>query len=308
MKSVKKDKMKCILIGYGYWGKILENYLKQSDQFELAGIYRSHNQNLPDSTALLAEGIGCAFVCVPLCSHFNVVSSMLDSGVHVFCEKPLCHSLSETQYLFQKARYADRILFTDYIYTVSPSLQYIKNNLGILGGIKYIRMSIRQFGKFYRNENVYEVLGVHMISVLIYLFDTRRDEIHIPHVESVPGACNEAEAGIIFFKIKDIKGIIDCSLLSDKKERKIEFICDNGVMIFDMMEKYSVRIIQHIKPSQDEFQKEQKELYRRQFDEKNNLKNILESFCHAVLHRETENERISLQTAYVLEQISRYLK
>lgn len=306
VQSVNENKLKSILIGYGYWGKIIEKYLRQSEQFELAGIYRSHNQNLPDSGAILADGIKCAFVCVPLRSHFNIVSVMLDSGLHVFCEKPLCSSLSDTKYLFQKAHHADRMLFTDYIYTVSPSLQFIKNNLGILGRIKFIRMSIRQFGRFYKNESVYEIIGVHMISALVYLFDIKQNEMIVSNAESMTGTCEKTEAGLICFKIKNIKGIMECSLLSDEKERKIEFICDDGIIVFDMMGKDSVRIVQHGASMQDVNQKEQIVLHRKQFDEQNNVKNILECFYDTILHRKSENERISLQTAHVLDQIFRY--
>ena len=38
--------MKCALIGYGYWGKILETYIHKSDFFQLKYIYAPSLKNI----------------------------------------------------------------------------------------------------------------------------------------------------------------------------------------------------------------------------------------------------------------------
>lgn len=300
--------MRSILIGYGYWGKILEPYIRQSGKFELEGICGSHMEHPLDAVEMKKRGsIECAFVCVPVSSHFEVVSELLDNGLHVFCEKPLCQSLGGTKALFKKARDAGKTLFTDYIYTVSPSIKYMKEHLGILGDVRYIRMAIRQFGRFYQDSDVFEVLGVHMVSAVAYLFDAGPGEIMVVHAGAA--ACTtgcKAESGHICFRVRDIEGIIECSLVSGEKERKIELVCEHGAIIFDMLGEDTVRIIRY-KEEGNKIQKNQELLETIRYDEKNNLRFALDSFYHAAETGETGNERISVQVAGVLEQVSQFV-
>ncbi len=294
--------MKCVLIGYGYWGKILLGYIHSSVYFELAGIC---DPGLKDSLFLenvwkknLAE---CAFVCVPVGMHYEMVSTLLDHGIHVFCEKPLCRNLAETRKLYEKAGRVKRTLFTDYIYTVSPSIRFIKKHRDALGAVRYANLVIKQFGNFYKDDDVYEVIGVHMISAFLYIMDRQGQDIQVEKVLTIQR--NErgyAEAGIIFFHMDELSGKIECSLTSAEKERKIELVCENGIIVFDMLREDTVQIIFHQKEG---YQKKQRVLEKRAYDEKNNLSLILEEFYRTVQTGDSSNERISLRTAKVLERV-----
>lgn len=300
-------KIKSILLGYGYWGKIIARYIRQSKDFELNGICDPHLKGVWDRKDILENrNIDCAFVCTPIDQHYDLVSALLESGVHVFCEKPLCRSVEETLCLYEKARQKGRILFTDYIYTVSPSIRYIKAHIDLLGKIRYIDMDIRQFGRFYRNDSVYEVIGVHMISVLAYLFDAKKHEIEVLLTETMAyGSQAQAEAGCILFRLRDIRGKITCSLVSDEKTRRIELLCDHGTIVFDMLAEDTVKIIIHEEDKKNEGQKKQQIFCRQQFDEKNNLCHVLEEFQETILTGKTVNESISIRVAEVLDQVIR---
>lgn len=280
-------------------------YIQQSDQFELTGICDpglEHSRSL--ESVLKEDGIACAFVCVPVSRHYEVVHLLLEHGIHVFCEKPLCSNLKDTLQLYRLAWQKRRILFTDYIYTVSPSIRYMKDHIGILGEICYINMTIKQFGRFYKEENVYEVIGVHMISVLAFLFGMSSQDEIISAVDTLKyNKSGKAEAGVLFFKIHGVRGKIECSLISEEKIRRIEVICENGMIVFDMLKKDTIRIIYH----QEEMgtgQKIQQMVEAKQFDEKNNLCAAVECFGNAILSGKSEYDQISLQTARIMEQIT----
>ncbi len=300
--------MRSILIGYGYWGRIVERYLQQSEEFLLLGIFDPHLENSLDLDMFLEKkDIDCAFICTPLATHYAIVQDMLGRGLHIFCEKPLCHCLKQTAALYQTAHRKNRVLFTDYIYTVSPSVQFIKQQLGRLGEIRYINMDIRQFGRFYKSDSVYEVLGVHMISVLAYVFDTKEGEIKVTLADTMTyGSQNQAESGCILFRLRQMRGKIVCSLVSDEKTRKMEFLCDNGAIIFNMLAQDTVKVIQYQEDDTNTGQKKRDVLDCRQFDEANNLRLVCKCFYQSIDSGDRENEKISIQVADVLEQIRQY--
>ena len=68
--------MDCILIGYGYWGHIIERYIRQSEKFRLLGICDHHKEDGVDLQAVI-DSIACAFVCVSTRNHVPVVEELL---------------------------------------------------------------------------------------------------------------------------------------------------------------------------------------------------------------------------------------
>lgn len=295
--------MQSILIGYGYWGHIVEKYIRNSELFELIGIFDPDIPNSLDLDEMLNHNlVECAFVCTPIETHFSIVQNLLERGVHIFCEKPLCKKKNDTLYLIKLAKEHNLVLFTDYIYTVSPSLRLIKEHISDLGKIFYIDMRIKQFGRFYKEDNVFEVIGIHMISALVYLLDVKEYDIQVLNVEKVKSSSeNLIEAGIIFFKVYNINGKIECNLLSNSKERKIEIICEHGVIIFDMLDEITVKFILHLKDGE---QKVQSFLIKETYDESNNLNFALESFYQSIIKKDNFNFSITERTAEVLDQVN----
>lgn len=294
--------MDCILIGYGYWGRIVEKYLLASEEFRLLGVCDHHRE---DSVSLqeLADKPDCAFVCVQTGKHFEVVQELLGQGIHVFCEKPLCRTLEDTKRLLQTARENSCVLFTDYIYTVSPSLQHIKRYLNRFGKVLYVDMAIRQFGRFYRKEHVYETVGVHMLSVLAYLF--AGFPIEILRTENiVRNAEGYVEAGFIYFETAGVQGRIACSLLAEQKERVIRLVCEKGLLVFDMLGEHTAKAVAY---EEKEGKRERRIVFEERFDEGNNLTAMLQLFAQTIREGSQDNVRVTLATADALEKVCRGL-
>lgn len=291
--------MKSVLIGYGYWGKIIKKYIENNNFFELVGIYDpSFEESMKKEDILNDKTIRCAFVCNPIDFHYSSVKELLESGKHVFCEKPLCKNLKDTEELLNLAKKGNLCLYTDYIYTNSPSINLIKENIELLGKVLYCDGDIKQFGKFYENDDVFEVLSVHIISAISYIFDAELE------VEKV--ICKKRDitgmvlSGALDFKIKDkIKGRINNSLIDSKKERKLVFICEKGNIIFDMLGETTVTITKHIK-KENEYVEEI--VLNERYDESNNLILALNQFKEYI-NRKTSNEQITLNVVKVLEDI-----
>lgn len=275
--------MKSTLIGYGYWGKIIEQYIEKNNYFKLISIFDpALENNLNFEEILKNKEIECAFVCSPIDTHYSTVKKLLEYNKHVFCEKPLCKDFNETIELINLAKKKEVCLYTDYIYTLSPSINFIKENINLVGKVLYCEASIKQFGNFYRNDDVFEVIGVHMFSALSYILDS---EITIENILFEKRNKNDlTEVALIEFKTgNNIKGIINCSLLNNVKERKIKFICESGIIIFDMMGEKTVYIEKYnvLKRGYDK-----EILISKKYDEMNNIDRVLEDFKNHIRNNE----------------------
>lgn len=296
--------MHCILIGYGYWGKIIKKYIDSSSKFELIEIYDHHLSNSVSLESLLKNNdIEVAFVCVPVDAHYKVVKMLLEYHIHVFCEKPLCKSKIDVENLYDVAKKNGCILFTDYIYTVSPSILEMKKYIRNFGRILYIEMSIRQFGKFYATDHVFDVIGVHMMSALIFLLDTNLGDIKVDFVNVIKKGKNGLpDVGTVYLNLPDeIKCKIECSLVSAEKERKIQVLCEKGIVIFDMLGERTIRVISYSE------EKGTRVIYENKHDESNNLVYMLENFYHTIMTKDTKNEDITRQTSLVSERINKWI-
>lgn len=172
--------MRAALIGYGYWGKIIRKYIDENCNFDLLCIYTKNpdpeerkkselvfTQSL--EAVLYDYQIEAAFVCTPIETHYEICKTLLLSGIYVFCEKPTVRRQEEFDILTRIAESRHKILYTDYIYLLSPSIKKMKEIIPLIGDINAIEGEISQFGNFYPDDTVFEVLGVHLLSVLVYL-------------------------------------------------------------------------------------------------------------------------------------------
>ena len=292
--------MKCVLIGYGYWGKIVKQYIEKNNFFELVGICDPMLEDSLDFNNILKnKNIECAFVCSPVDTHYLTVKKLLEHNKHVFCEKPLCKDFKETKELLNLSETKEICLYTDYIYTVSSSINFIKKNINLVGKVLYCEASIKQFGNFYQNDDVFEVIGVHMFSALSYILDA---EIAIKNILfEKKNKNNLIEVALIEFEmLNNIKGIINCSLLNEVKERKIKFICEEGIIIFDMLGENTV-YIEKYSISGNGYDKEI--LISKKYDEMNNIERVLEDFKNHI-----KNKKGNYQMIYTISKVLNSIK
>lgn len=74
-------------------------------------------------------------VCVPTTAHADLVIAALESGKHVFCEKPLCQTADEAEAIDAARREAGRIVMIGFLYRFHPAYQFAKQVLedGVIG-------------------------------------------------------------------------------------------------------------------------------------------------------------------------------
>ena len=228
--------MKVGLIGHGYWGKIVEKYLVDDKDIELKYVFDVNELDHPlyinDYEKVLSDkSVDTVFICTPISTHFKLCEQALTNGKNVFCEKPTVRKKKELETLYTLAQNNKRILYTDYIYTVSPTINFIKNNIANIGNLISISGRIEQFDTSYPHDNVYDVLGVHLLSAIYYITRVKATNIEFRDLYKT----NNVQAGTIYYTLKDgIKVELFCSLIGCGKERKIQFIGSSGIIEFSL--------------------------------------------------------------------------
>ena len=296
--------MKAALIGYGYWGKILENYIEKSVCFELIRVFDINVVHHSLYTNCLEDvmeddSIQAVFICTPVDTHYELCRMSLLRGKNVFCEKPTVTSKSQFDKLCLLADEKGLILYTDYIYTESRTIRKMKEHIRELGAIRLFQGEISQFGRFYQ-EDVAKVIGVHLFSVLVYLFpDIRIVSCH----KDIDGVFGKQCCDIRMKTYEGWEIDIVCSLLSPVKTRLVKIYGEKGCLIFDMMDSdATLRLIRYTRQKDSSYIAESEDTWF--YDEKNNLDYVIDDFNKAIVNSNNQkNYVVSKKVIELLESI-----
>lgn len=237
-------KIKCALVGCGYWGKIIKKYIEAIPDLELVQIFDRNND--PFNQKICPGGIEAVFICLPTELHYKYSKFFLLQGIHVFCEKPLTLSLSETLELIELAKRSGLIVYTDYPFSFSPSMTYLIDNISNLGQKKFIKIDFEQFGLFYPNEDVFDTIGPHPLSLLWRLCRPKSNQFKVENIDVIlKDKKEDILAANIRFSLDGLPGNLEVSLISDQKKRKFILHCEKGHVIYDMTSKQTAKIISY---------------------------------------------------------------
>ncbi|MBW1297530.1 Gfo/Idh/MocA family protein [Aquimarina litoralis] len=107
--------LKAGVLGAGHLGKIHLRLLKQSENYELVGFYDSSEKQakaiseefgyqLFNSVEELIDAVDVVDIVTPTFAHFEVAKKAIESGKHVFIEKPITNTVGEAEKLIELAK------------------------------------------------------------------------------------------------------------------------------------------------------------------------------------------------------------
>ena len=282
--------MKIALLGYGYWGKIVFKYLKNDTFFELVKVFDMYNDKVGIFTnnideIMEDEEIEGVYIATPVSTHFKFIKLAIEHKKLVFCEKVLVTEMNELNYI--KEHFSNKIIESNYIYTDSPSLNYIKNNLDEIGEIKYIEGEMKQFGNFYLDSDVYSTIGCHLLSGIMHILNS--NEI-ILSVESLIKREGLVLKGIMKGKISKIPFSFNVDLLNYEKRRNLVFYGENGVFYFNPLDVENTIILKKFESRSNKILIEKK----KNFDENNNIILALKRFKEVIKNEREMNLKLSI--------------
>ena len=171
---------KIAIIGLGKWGKnLLREFSKVScvtkchtrgNQKNISWLRRNypkvvHTTSIRD--ILTDKNIDAVAISTPINSHFKIAKNALESGKHVFVEKPMASSVIEAKQLIKIAKSKNLNLFVGHVFLYNEIFKKIKK-IDKQESITYAHFAWKKFGTF--DEDIFKNLLSHDISLILELF------------------------------------------------------------------------------------------------------------------------------------------
>ena len=245
------DRLRIGVVGLGYWGPNLARNFSQMPESELAWCCDADPQRharfatqFPESRfttelddLLADEALEALVVATPVPSHHAIARRALEAGKHVFVEKPLAWTVAEAREL--EALVAERglTLMVGHLLRFHPGVVKLRQLIesGELGDVLYVYGNRQNLGVIREDENALWSLGVHDISVVLYLLGGRPVEV------SARGECyvRPGVEDVVFGYVKLASGQVGhlhLSWLDPHKMRKMTVVGSKRMAVFDDME------------------------------------------------------------------------
>ncbi len=178
------------LIGYGYWGPNLARNFSSNPDLELAAIcdfspdrLKSAGNQYPN-TKLLNEteslfndnAVDAVAIATPVSTHFDLAKKAIESGKHVWLEKPMTETVEQGEELIELAEKKGKIIIVDHTFIYTGAVRKIKKivDRGELGDMIYYDSTRVNLGLFQKDVDVIWDLAPHDISIMDYLMPYKK--------------------------------------------------------------------------------------------------------------------------------------
>jgi predicted dehydrogenase len=237
------------VVGLGYWGPNLarnfdelaqlawicdlspELLARQSARFPAARATSDFDELLADPE------VDAVVVATPVPTHFELARRALAAGKHVLVEKPPALAGAEVEELIALAQERDLVLMPGHLLLYHPGVQKLRDlvDAGELGEVLCLYGNRQNLGVIRKDENALWSLGVHDLSVLLYLIGEEPSEVWARgNAFLTPGV-----EDVVFCFLRFPSGKIahmHLSWLDPHKMRKITVVGKEKMVVFDDME------------------------------------------------------------------------
>ena len=177
--------------GLGAWGKNLtRNFDEIADLTWLCDADESRRQEFAarypnarvtgDFEELLADPeLEAVVVATPVPTHYELAKLALEAGKHVFVEKPPAMRAQEMEELCDLADERDLVLMPGHLLLYHPAVNTLKGliHAGELGDVLCVYSNRQNLGVIRKHENALLSLGVHDLSVILYLLEEEPSQV-----------------------------------------------------------------------------------------------------------------------------------
>src|SRR5262245_65270078 len=110
-------------------------------------------------------------IATPVPTHYPLAKQALEAGKHVFVEKPPAMRAAEMEELVALAQARGLVLMPGHLLLYHPAVHKLKElvDSGQLGDVLCVYGNRQNLGKIRKDENALWSLGVHDLSVILYL-------------------------------------------------------------------------------------------------------------------------------------------
>ncbi len=235
--------------GLNYWGPNLArnfaelgvlSWLCDLDERRLAASasrYPAARATTSFEELLAADDVEGVVIATPVPTHYALAKQALEAGKHVLVEKPPAMHTHEIDELVALAAERDLVLMPGHLLLYHPAVQKLKEliDAGELGEVLCVYGNRVNLGILRTDENALWSLGVHDLSVILYLLDED------PEFATAQGSWsfNEGVEDVVFcflrFPNRKIAHM-HLSWLDPHKMRKMTVVGREKMAVFDDME------------------------------------------------------------------------
>ena len=235
--------------GVGGWGKNVVRVVGElaelawvidtdpARQAEYAMRYPQARTTGSFAEALADDTVAAVSIATPVPSHYALAKEALAAGKHVFVEKPPAMRGAEMEELVALARANDLVLMPGHLLLYHPGLRKVKElvDSGELGDVACVYGNRQNLGVIRSNENALWSLGVHDLSVILWLLGEEPAEVVAYGQDFVQPGIED----VVFCFLRFPSGKVahmHLSWLDPHKMRKMTVVGREKMVVFDDME------------------------------------------------------------------------
>lgn len=235
--------------GLGPWGSnLVRNFDELADVRWLCDVSAERRETLAPRYrhARLTESfdevlddseVTAVVVATDVPTHYELAKRALEAGKHVFVEKPPAMRAVEMEELLTLAQELGLVLMPGHLLLYHPGVLKLKEIVGAgeLGEVLYAYSNRQNFGTVRTAENALLSLGVHDLSVLLYLLDEEPSEAWA-HGNAF---LNQGVEDVVFCYFRFPSGKVahmHLSWLDPHKVRRVTVVGRDKMAVFDDMD------------------------------------------------------------------------
>jgi len=235
--------------GLGYWGpNLARNFAELADlrwlcelsderRAPFAARYPQARTTADLDELLSDETLDAVVVATPVPTHYALAKRALEAGKHVLVEKPPAMTGAEMEELVALAGDRELVLMPGHLLLYHPGVRRLKEliDAGELGEVLCVYGNRQNLGKIRKDENALWSLGVHDLSVILFLLGEEPDDvIAVGRDFLTPGV-----EDVVFCYLRFPSGKVahmHLSWLDPHKMRKMTVVGREKMVVFDDME------------------------------------------------------------------------
>ena len=187
--------------------------------------------------ALVDEAVEAVTIATPVPTHHALAKQALEAGKHVFVEKPPAMRSEEMEELVALAEERSLVLMPGHLLLYHPGLRRVKElvDAGELGEVACVYGNRQNLGVIRSNENALWSLGVHDLSVILWLLGEEPSEAAAYGMDYLQKGIED----VVFCFLRFPSGKVahmHLSWLDPHKMRKMTVVGREKMVVFDDME------------------------------------------------------------------------
>ena len=177
------------ILGLGYWGpNLVRNFLSQKEVTKVIGCDKKDERLkfianrfpsvhlISDCEELMNGEADIIVIATPVVTHYKLAKKALESGKHIWVEKPFTSSSAQAEELIELAERKNLKIFVDHTFIYNGAVRKMKELVerGELGNVLYFDSERINLGLFQRDVNVVWDLAPHDISIMNFILPNHK--------------------------------------------------------------------------------------------------------------------------------------